>query len=391
MRLLIIVDKYPPSTSSAATQMKSLVDDLAKRSTELYIIVPDSTIKHKYTIEKTKNVSLIKFYLKDLNKESYMMRAFYEFSLSFRIIKLVKSIDLFKDINGVIWYSPSIFYGPLISWLKKEYECKTYCILRDIFPQWALDLKIIKKGIAYYILKYFEAKQYQEADYIGIQSKSNRKYFELNYQKHLKKIEILNNWYSDLPQEKCDIDLNSYRSNFDHVMLYAGNIGPAQDLKHLINLFSHKNFSDCLLVFVGEGREKEDLRKSVSSNNILFFDQVPSCQIIDLYKQVDIGIISLDVNHKTHNIPGKLLTYIAAQLPVFAVVNPNNDLISYIEKYKIGTVVQKHDILSMTNSLQQCISMTKADKNIGERCKKMMADNFTTEMIGKRLYDIFTR
>ena len=39
-------------------------------------------------------------------------------------------------------------------------------------------------------------------------------------------------------------------------MLYAGNIGPAQDLKHLINLFSHKNFSDCLLVFVGEGREK---------------------------------------------------------------------------------------------------------------------------------------
>ena len=174
-------------------------------------------------------------------------------------------------------------------------------------------------------------------------------------------------------------------------MLYAGNIGPAQDLKHLINLFSHKNFSDCLLVFVGEGREKEGLRKSVSSNNILFFDQVPSCQIIDLYKQVDIGIISLDVNHKTHNIPGKLLTYIAAQLPVFAVVNQNNDLISYIEKYKIGTVVQKHDILSMTNSLQQCISMTKADKNIGERCKKMMADNFTTEMIGKRLYDIFTR
>ena len=61
---------------------------------------------------------------------------------------------------------------------------------------------------------------------------------------------------------------------------------------------------------------------------------------------------------------------------------PNNDLISYIEKYKIGIVVQ-HDILSMTNSLQQCISMTKADKNIGERCKKMMADNFTTEMIGK--------
>ena len=132
MRLLIIVDKYPPSTSSAATQMKSLVDDLAKRSTELYIIVPDSTIKHKYTIEKTKNVSLIKFYLKDLNKESYMMRAFYEFSLSFRIIKLVKSIDLFKDINGVIWYSPSIFYGPLISWLKKNMNvkhtafCETY-------------------------------------------------------------------------------------------------------------------------------------------------------------------------------------------------------------------------------------------------------------------------
>ena len=64
--------------------------------------------------------------------------------------------------------------------------------MRDIFPEWALDLGIIKKGPAYFFFKYISNFQNQVADTIGIQSKGNMKYFKKD--KNIKKVEVLDNW-----------------------------------------------------------------------------------------------------------------------------------------------------------------------------------------------------
>ncbi len=49
----------------------------------------------------------------------------------------------------IVWYSPPIFFGPLIWVLRRASGARTYLILRDIFPEWAADLGIIKKGPVY--------------------------------------------------------------------------------------------------------------------------------------------------------------------------------------------------------------------------------------------------
>lgn len=70
------------------------------------------------------------------------------------------------------------FFGFVIQFLKFQKKVKSYLILRDIFPQWALDVGIINKNIAYYLFKFFERLQYSLADRIGIQSTSNIDYFK---------------------------------------------------------------------------------------------------------------------------------------------------------------------------------------------------------------------
>ena len=52
-------------------------------------------------------------------------------------------------------------------------------------------------------------------------------------------------------------------------------------------------------------------------------------------------LILLDLSLKTHNIPGKFLSYLYAGLPVFASINKGNDLEKIIDKYELGKYSSK--------------------------------------------------
>jgi hypothetical protein len=53
----------------------------------------------------------------------------------------------------IAFYSPTIFFGPLVRRLKELWNCRSYMILRDIFPQWAVDAGALRKGPSYLFFK----------------------------------------------------------------------------------------------------------------------------------------------------------------------------------------------------------------------------------------------
>lgn len=64
---------------------------------------------------------------------------------------LLKSPLADEQWDGVVWYSPSIFHGPLVRYIKNKSKCKSYLIIRDIFPQWAADIGLLRKGGLVYL------------------------------------------------------------------------------------------------------------------------------------------------------------------------------------------------------------------------------------------------
>lgn len=109
--------------------------------------------------------------------------------------------------------------------------------------------------------------------------------------------------------------------------------------------------------------------------NIIFHNQIDADEIPSLYDQCHIGMLSLDIRHKTHNIPGKFLSYIASGLPVLASVNPQNDLISLIESSNTGKVISNGSINSFLDKANALIdSLDEFD--ISLNCKKLSKDLF---------------
>lgn len=344
--IILLCDDFYPSNTSCSIQMQ----DLAKEFSKIYnVTIISFCDKENQTSYKNFFQSKLLIIKKD-NKNNYYLRFFSEILYSIKIYFYIHKYNInLKKFSYVIWYSPSIFLFPIVYFLKKNFNIKNYLILRDIFPDWLLDLKIIKKSFIFKFLKLFSELHLKTADIIGVQSKSNLKYVS----KYLYKSEILYNWL-DIETEKPSSPLNRSLKNIleklksKKIIIYTGNLGIAQSPEISIDLINKfRDDPNYHFLFIGNGPNKFKLKNLVKFQKILnvsFLDEINNRYLEYFLNRSYMGLVTLDSRHKTHNIPGKFITYLKAALPVVAIINKNNDLNQIILDNKIGLVNSKDTV-----------------------------------------------
>ncbi len=379
MKLAIITAEFSPLMSSGAIQVKDLAHEFFEQGHDVTVITATHGLKEKFKIENYNGVRILRFPALETKEVSYFRRTLNEILTPYLMIFNLKRSPIDKDNwDAVLWYSPTIFLTPIVKYLKNKSKCPSYLILRDIFPDWAVDIGLIRKGFAYKILKIFEQNQYSIADIIGVQSKGNLSYFDQN-ENEKPILEVLHNWLSHKGERKSSIDVSKTSLSGRKIFIYAGNMGVAQGLDVFFEMtLILKEKKDIGFIFVGRGSEMDRLREQSTFqklDNTLFFDQIHADEIPSLYKQCNVGLLSLDIKHKTHNIPGKFLSYIASGLPVLASVNPGNDLIELIKKSKTGLVIDDANPENLSKQAILLVEMLK-EKEFAEDCKNLSKSLF---------------
>ena len=125
-------------------------------------------------------------------------------------------------------------------------------------------------------------------------------------------------------------------------------------------------------------------------NNILFHQEISNNQLKYLYQQCFCGLITLDERHKTHNIPGKLLSYLYYGLPVLAIINSGNDLIEFINKNKIGYATDNYNQTFLKEKIIELIKYLEENKNLKYQCQKVANNNFNAVTISKQIIKSFS-
>jgi glycosyltransferase involved in cell wall biosynthesis len=285
--------------------------------------------------------------------------------------------------DGIVFYSPTIFFGRFVSQIKAAHRCPAYLILRDVFPDWAADVGVMRKGPHYWLFKAFARYQYAVADVIGIESPSNRRYFAPNDGR----VRVLANW--------IDFGITAPSTPFpevlrnSHVLVYAGNIGVAQDMDNLLRLArSLLARTDWKLLFVGDGTEKNRLAGEVKNQgltNVALLPEIDPDALRGLLRHCDIGLISLDRRLKSHNVPGKLLSYLEAGLPVLASINPGNELKAFLEASGVGIAVWNGDdaaLLDATSKLLDSAALRAAMATAAtEACRRYFSSDRVADQI----------
>ncbi len=389
--IALVADAYPPSRTSAALQLKDLALEFLKQGVTPTVITPDSGLQNISALVELDGISILRLRTTEHKNIGKIRRAIAEILMPFFMIRNFRKSAL-KNVqwDAVIWYSPTIFLGPFIYYLKKQNACPTYLILRDIFPEWALDLGLIRKGLTYYFFRIFERFQYSIADCIGVQAIGNLDYFKHWPSFAIKKIEVLQNWLSLKPLSYCSVDISTLPIANRKIFVYAGNMGIAQGIGDLIGLAEALlDRSDIGFLFIGRGSDMEVVRFNAKNRNLVntvFCDEIDPDQIPGLYAQCHVGLIALDPRHRTHNIPAKFLSYLQSGLPVMAIINHGNDLHSIIEKYQVGKATtdrSKENLRLLASLLVEDITSTNGE--ISSRCKALASELFSSKTAAEQI------
>lgn len=388
MKILIIVDDYlPDSIKVTAKMIHELALELKNLGNEVLVVTPDSYKSLKENAKKFntyEDVEVLRFPSGKLKNVSKIQRLINELLLPFRAWKAGK--DRFKEfrMDLVVYYSPSIFWGWLVYKLRKFSKPKTYLILRDFFPQWAIDNGIIsKKSLITKFLLLMENLNYRQADTIGLMSQKNLEWFR-GYYKGRAKLEVLYNWVSDKPISSNNESLKSnYRKQLNLegkvVFFYGGNIGHAQDMSQILRLAQRlTKHPSAHLLLVGAGDEvnliNDYIRKS-NLSNLTLLDPVPQEEYRKMLSEFDVGLFCLNFNHSTHNFPGKILSYLVQGLPILGSVNPGNDLKEVIEEANAGYVVVAGDDDGFYECAKKLLDQ-KQRTSLSVNAKKLLKSKF---------------
>ena len=341
MRIALIADAYAPLRSSVAVQLRDLAQEFVLQGHEPIVMVSSAGLGKPWTIEVSAGVQVLRIATLQTKDIGYVRRTFNEMLLPFLMLRGIrKSPFRYVQWDAVVWYSPSIFLGPLVGALKRSSNCRSYLILRDIFPEWAVDMGLLRRGVVYWAFKLVERYQYSVADTIGVQSPSNLGYLAEWAKKPGRRLEVLQNWLAPSPNVGSNVSVAATPLLGRTIFVYAGNMGVAQGMDIFLDLAERlRNRQDIGFMFVGRGSEVSRLRASAvdrALDNIIFRDEVEPGEIPGLLAQCHIGLVALDPRHKTHNIPGKFLTYMQAGLAVLARINSGNDLADLIEREGVG-------------------------------------------------------
>jgi len=383
VHLAVITDAYPPMRTSAAVQIRDLVAKMAAQGHQVTVLFPDCSLDHPWKLEENIRVSLLRLKAPRTKEVNYFRRALAEYRLSGCMYRNLMSSPL-KTMpwDALVWYSPTIFFGSLVARLRKHKPCPSYIILRDIFPEWAVDMGLLGRGLVYRYFKKVERFQYEQADTIGVQTPSNIEYFS-NQQPGLDaSVQVLNNWLSESSPGECSIQFADTPLAGRRIFAYTGNIGIAQGMDILIDLAKVLKDDDTVgFVFVGRGTAVEQIRKRAQSfglENILFFDEIDPAEIPGLLAQCHVGLIALDPRHRNDNIPGKFLAYMQAGLPVLATINAGNDLEVVINQNRVGRVITSNDVADLKLQADDLLASLATDDDCSGRCRQLAESRFSS-------------
>lgn len=314
----------------------------------------------------------------------------------------------FKGISFdvIIYSTPPITFNKVIKTVKKRNpEAVTYLLLKDIFPQNAVDLGMMTKtgvkGLLYSMFRRKEEELYRISDYIGCMSPANVRYvLEHNPEVRSDKVEIAPNSY-DVPaaeapkgqsaEERKEIR-NKYGIPADKpIFIYGGNMGKPQGIPFLVECMKAvKDREDCHFVIVGDGTEYPRLEAFVNECHpkaVSIFRRLPKVDYDKLAEACDVGLIFLDYHFTIPNYPSRLLPYLMSKKPIIASTDPNCDTGTLAEQNGYGFYCPSNSVEAFVKAIDRMLASDI--KQMGENGYKFFLENYTTEHTFKAIMKHF--
>ena len=394
---LTLMKIYSPSDEGI---YMDLMKCFAEKGHKVSIISPlEKKDKGEEEVINATNISLVRCKTGNLFGVGMLEKGISQMRLASQYLKAVYKYFPETKFDLILYSTPPISLAVVVEKIKKSTGAATYLLLKDIFPQNAVDIGILKPFVAKTLFRSKEKKLYEISDYIGCMSPANVDYLLKHNEIDSNKVEVCPN------STKVDTDISvalsadgiaksrkndreelfaKYGIPVDKtIFLYGGNLGKPQDIPFIIECIKKAStVEEAYFVICGDGTEYGKLEAFVSEykpNNLTLIKSLPRADY-------EVGMIFLDHRFSIPNFPSRLLSYLKEKIPVLVCTDKNTD---------IGRIAEDNDfgLSSISDNVEDFISNVSklTDKGLrlrlGENGYRYLLENYTVE----KSYEIIMR
>lgn len=369
-----------------------LLREFVKGGHNLYVISPAERRRQIEThIINENGVYILKLRIGNTQKTNLIEKGISTVLIGPSMVGAIKKHfpDVIFDL--ILYTTPPITFVSAVEYVKKRDGARTYLLLKDIFPQNAVDLGMMqKKGLKAVLYRFFRTKEkrlYAVSDMIGCMSQAN--------------VEYLIRHNSDVPRDKVVVCPNSievidksikleerkairekYGVPLDKtVFIYGGNLGRPQGVPFLIQCIEAcQNITDAFFLVVGDGTEYgqlEEFSESSRQPNFKLMKRLPKDDYDTMVGACDVGMVFLDHRFTIPNYPSRLLSYMQAKLPVLACTDQATDVGDVIIRGGFGWWCESNDTGSFVACVRKAIDAPREE--MGRRAYAYLNENYSVE------------
>lgn len=355
-----------------------LLREFIKNGHNVYAVCPsERRNSEKTNLRKFGDSAILTVKTFNIQKTNILEKGIGTLAIKGQFIKAIK--NFFKGIKFdlILYPTPPITLYGVVKYFKKRNNAKTYLMLKDIFPQNAVDLGLMEtaglKGLIYKYFRKQEKKLYAISDRIGCMSQANVDYvIKHNQEVDKAKVEVFPNCIevneiSLTEEEKKNIRLKYNLPLDKKIFVYGGNLGKPQGIPFIIEcLKAEKDNNDVYFLMIGDGTEYSKLEqysKESNQENFKLLRRLPTEEFDRVIASCDVGLIFLDHRFTIPNFPSRLLSYMQAGLPVLACTDTATDIGKVIVDGDFGWWCESNEVNNfcsiIANVLNSDLAQTK--------------------------------
>lgn len=367
-----------------------LLREFIKQGHKVFAISPIERRKSSESqIIRDDNNVILKPSIGNIQKTSIIEKGISTLTIEPKVLRVIKATLTHVKFNLVLYATPPITFCKVIEYVKKRDNAKSFLLLKDIFPQNAVDLGLMsKRGLKAPLYRYFRNKEkrlYDISDHIGCMSQANVDYV-LKHNPNVAKrnsasiykngkgiIDVCPNCIEPIDmslsiEERNDIR-QKYRIPLDKtVFVYGGNLGKPQGIDFMLEcLKSQADSENVFFLIIGDGTEYDLIDNYLKENrprNVMLHQWLPKEDYDKVVAACDVGMIFLDHRFTIPNFPSRLLSYMQARLPVLAVTDVNTDIGKVIVEGNFGWWCESNYVDEFITVLNRIVNSNHKDVGI---------------------------
>lgn len=384
MNIVFLTLGYPTNINER-NLYTDLMSSFVNLGHSVYVFMQDETGNKEKQKSQT-GVTVIPVYTGKIKQTGLIKKGVNLLLLGQRYYKIIKE-NIKGNIDLLLYSTPPITFCNIIKTIKKKYNCINYLLLKDIFPQNAVDLRMFsQKSIIYKYFRIQEKKLYKNSDLIGCMSPANVNYL-LNHNPQIEKTKVHVSPNCMIPDEQ----IKSVNPHDELRLIYGGNLGKPQGIDFIIECCKViEKYENVKFTIIGSGTEYEKLNNAIKNlKQTQLFSFKPMNEYLAIMEEQDVGMIFLDSSFTIPNFPSRTLDYLNKSIPVFACTDSNSDIKQEICDLDAGIWCKSDSIEDFEKCLKVLIDINKknAFSEMRSKAKNILQQKYNAKTEAEKICD----